>query len=205
MELIQPEQKLSINIQKNDKLIEIRGTVSKVLDDRIDIELPQYFMRYIEYLDVGKKLTVKVFSKIGTIDFNTVVITSPLEEVFSVEMDYNAMKFTPDEEIPVIEAIEKLRIKKKDEIFIVNTIEISTEYITCTSNNPLQLEENLDCELLLPQDYGIITFKANVTRQDAVYDNEYTLSCYGMNEYDRQSLLYYMYMYAMEYDRLEAE
>ena len=201
MELIQPDQKISINIQKDNKLIEILGTILKVYDDRIDVELPQYFMRYIECLDVGKPLTVKVFSKLGTIDFNTVVITSPLEDVFSVELDYNAIKFTPENEIPVVESIVKLKLKRKDDIITVNTLELSTEYITCSCDVQLNLEEKLDCELLLPEDYGTISFKANVIKQDIVYDNEYTLSCYGMNEYDRQTLLYYMYMYTIEYDK----
>ena len=202
MELIQSDQKLSINIQKGEKLIEIVGTILNVHDDRIDIELPQYFMRYIECLDVGKPLTVKVFSKLGTIDFNTVVITSPLEEVFSVELDYNAIKFTPESELPVVDSIVKLKLKRSDnDIVTVDTIELSTEYITCSCDIQLNIEEKLDCELLLPEDYGTISFKATVIKQDIVYDNEYTLSCYGMNEYDRQTLLYYMYMYMIEYDK----
>ena len=77
MELIHSGQKLSINIIKDDKLIEIIGVITEVLDDRISVELPKYFMRYIEFLEVGKPLTVKIFSKMGTVDFNTVVITSP--------------------------------------------------------------------------------------------------------------------------------
>ena len=65
MELLKTGQKLSIFFQKEDNLVEMSCTISAVMDDRIVIELPKYFMRYIEYLDVGCKLTVKVFSKIG--------------------------------------------------------------------------------------------------------------------------------------------
>ena len=46
MELIHSGQKLSINIIKDDKLIEIIGVITEVLDDRISVELPKYFMRY---------------------------------------------------------------------------------------------------------------------------------------------------------------
>ena len=48
MDLIQENQKLSINIQKDDKLVEIVCTINKVLDDRLIIEPPPYFMRYID-------------------------------------------------------------------------------------------------------------------------------------------------------------
>ena len=201
MELIQTGQKLSINIEKNNTLVEMLCTINKVYDDRIEVELPQYFMRYVECLDVGKHLTIKVFSNMGTIDFNTVVISSPLEDVFCIELDYNAMKFTPEEEIPKIEAVEKLLIKRKEEEFTIQTTEITTEEIVCVCDRLLELNENFDCELILPADYGKIVFKASVIKKDVVYDNEYTLSCYGMDENSRQTLLYYMYMYAQKYDQ----
>lgn len=105
MDLLKAGQKLSILFQKEDSLVEIACVISALLEDRIVIDLPQYFMRYIEYLDVGCSLTIKAFSKIGTVDFNTIVITSPLEDEFSVELDYNAMKLTPNDEIPVVDAV----------------------------------------------------------------------------------------------------
>lgn len=201
MELIHADQKISINIEKNDKLVEIIGNISEVKDDRLVIDLPQYFMRYIEFLEVGKPLSIKVFSKLGTVDFNTVVISSPLESEFSIELDYNAMKLTPDTEMPGIDAIETLKlIKNADDIITVKTANILIEKIICISNVELELESTYDCELILPKDYGTIKFKATVVKRDVVYDNEYTLTCYGMDEENKQSLLYYMYMYALEYD-----
>ena len=201
MELIHSGQKVSINIYKGDNLVEIIGEVNDVFDDRMTVELPKYFMRYIEYLEVGKPLTIKIFSKLGTIDFNTVVITSPLEENFTIELDYNAVKLTPDSEIQSIDAIETLKLKRNDNIITVKTSDISIDKIVCISSTELEVEQQFDCELILPGDYGTIIFKATVTKRDIVYDNEYTLSCYGMNEENRQSLLYYMYMYSLQYDR----
>jgi hypothetical protein len=64
MNLIQPGQKLSINIEKNATIVELLCTVKEVVDGRIAIDLPQYFMRYIECFDVGKHLTVKVLSEL---------------------------------------------------------------------------------------------------------------------------------------------
>ena len=201
MELIHSGQKASINIYKGNNLVEIICEVNDVLDDRMTLELPNYFMRYIEYLEVGKPLTVKLFTRLGTIDFNTVVITSPLEDNFTIELDYNAIKLTPDSEIESIDAIETLKLKRDDDIITVKTSNISVNQIVCISSTELELEQQFDCELILPGDYGTIIFKATVTNRDIVYDNEYTLSSYGMNEENRQSLLYYMYMYSLQYDR----
>ena len=203
MDLLQKGQKLSINIYKNDKLIEMLGTINEVFDDRLDVELPPYFMRYVECLDVGSHLTVKIFSKFGTIDFNTIVISSPLEDIFSIELDYNALKFIPGEELPVIEAIEPLNITVGDGIINAKTLELSTEYIKLYCSTQLELNQNLECELILPKDYGTIKFKATVIFKDIIYDNEYKISYYSMNEHDRQSLLYYMYVYIKNYNREE--
>ena len=200
MELLKQGQKLSILFQKEDAIVEIACTISQMLEDRIVIELPPYFMRYIEFLDVGCKLTIKVFSKIGTVDFNTIVISSPLEDEFSVELDYNAMKLTPGEEIPVIEAMETLNIIKDEREFKVSTFEISTTYLKFTCDYDLEGEDSFECELILPKDYGIIRFKGTVTYVDPVYDNEFTISYMSMIEEDRQALLYYMYLYSNNSD-----
>lgn len=197
MELLQQGQKLSINIQKEEKLVEIIGTINEILEDRLRVELPPYFMRYIKFLDVGKELTVKVFSKIGTIDFNTVVISSPLEdEFFEIEFDANALQLTQGNEVPIIGAMEKLKINSKDGTFFSKTFEISTEYIKFYSDQKYELEELFSGELILPDDYGTISFKGTIKERDPVYDKEYTATFYSMSEYDRQALLYYMYIYA---------
>jgi len=202
MELIQENQKLTINIQKEETLVEIVCHIDKVLDDRLILELPPYFMRYIEYLDSGKTVTAKVFSKLGTIDFNAVIIKSPLEDEFEIELDYNAIKFNLDEELPVIKTIRNLRIKFKEEIFNAKTFEISPSYIKFYSDKKFHIDDNFKCELILPEDYGTISFKGTVTDIDTEYNNEFTISIYNLNEQDRETLLYYMYVYTNNSDQV---
>ncbi len=200
MDLLKLGQKLSLCFQKEGNIVEITCSISQILADRLVIELPPYFMRYIEYLEVGKRLTVKVFSKLGTIDFNTVVITSPLEESFSVELDYNAMKLTPGKDIPFVNAIELMNLRAGDLELTVKTFEISTEYIKFYSDKSLNIGEVFECELLLPKNYGTISFKITLTEVDPVYDNEYTAVYSTMSEENRQALLYYMYLYSNNSD-----
>lgn len=194
MDLLKSGQKLSIIFEKNESIVEMACTIENVLEDRIVIELPPYFMRYIEYLQEGCDLTIKVFSKLGTIDFNTVVITSPMEDEFSVELDYNAMKLTPGEELPVLKALELVTMNKGDESWTVKTFEISTQHLKFFSERSFQLDEIYECELNLPESYGIISFTGIITDVDPVYENEFTITFRTMTEADRQTLLYYMYM-----------
>ena len=201
MDLFKIGQNLSLFIEDGSKLIEIRSTISGLLEDRMVVELPQYFMRYINFLQVGCKLTVKVFSKMGTIDFNSVVIASPLEDNFCIEMDYNAMKLTPSEEMPVVDAMETMLIRVGEENETsVKTFELATEHVKFYSDNKLNIDDSFNCKLILPKDYGTIKFKATITEIDPVYDNEYTAVYSNMTEDDRQALLYYMYLYANSTD-----
>lgn len=200
MDLLREGQKVTISFQKQNNMVEMSCEIEKLYDDRMDLILPQYFMRYIECLQVGAKLTAKVFSKLGTIDFNTVVIASPLEDNFTVELDYNALKLTEGSEIPKIEAVETLEIKFEDEPYITKTFEISPEYIKFNSERKLTLSENIDCTLKLPETYGIINFRAVVSEIDAIYSNEITATISTMTEKDRQNLLYYMYVYTTNSD-----
>lgn len=196
MDLLTEGMKITLLFQKNTNVVEMVCSIDKVYSDRLEISLPQYFMRYIEFLQVGQELTAKIFTKLGTIDFNTIVITSPLEDFFSIELDYNALKLTPGEEIPVVHAVEKLEVKKDEKTFTLETIELSTDYFKFVSEEPFNLEDILDCSLILPEDYGIINFRATVSEINPTYTNEYTARFSTMSEEERQALLYFMYMYS---------
>lgn len=200
MDLIIEEQKISIFFQKNASMVEMACKVEKVYDDRLDIALPQYFMRYIECLQVGSELTAKVFTKFGTIDFRTIVISSPLEETFTIELDYNSINLKSGEDIPSVETIEPLEITTKSGVEKVKTIELSTEYIKFDSDKLFEVNETFDGALILPKDYGTINFKGTIYEIDPVYENEYTAHYITMSEEARQNLLYYMYMYSTNSD-----
>lgn len=204
MDLLSEGQKIALIFEKDSKYVEMLCIIDKLFDDRINIQLPQYFMRYVDCLQEGDSLTAKVFSKIGTVDFNSVVITSPLDEdenaPFSIELDYNAMKLTPSEDIPVINAMEKLEIYQNNEVIKLKTFEISTEYMKFYSDKKFEVETEIECAVILPKDYGIINFKAIVTEIDPIYENEYTAKYSMMTEEAKQNLLYYMYLYSEKND-----
>ena len=200
MELITEGQKLTLFFPKESNMVEMTCNIEKVLDDRLYLLLPKYFMRYIDFLQVGQSLTAKIFTKLGTIDFNTIVISSPMEEAFIIEIDCNALRLTTGSDLPVIQAVENIKVKHNHETLNLKTFEISTEYVKFTSNKKFLLKDNINCSLILPKDYGIISFKAEISEVDPIYDHEYTATYITMTEADRQSLLYYMYIYTENID-----
>lgn len=200
MDLFNIGQKIALLFQKDSNIVEMICEVEKIYDDRLQLVLPQYFMRYIEFLQTGQELTAKAFSKLGTIDFNTIIINSPLEEDFSIELDYNSLKLTPGSELPSIKTMENLEILLDKTVSVFKTFEITSESIKFYSDKKLDIGQKIDCSLLLPKDYGIINFKAIVTGIDEIYDNEYTAVYETISEVSKQTLLYYMYIYSNDID-----
>lgn len=200
MDLFNEEQKIVLSFTKEDVMVEMICSIDKIYEDRLSLNLPQYFMRYIKYLQVGNKITAKVFSKLGTIDFNTIIISSPLEDSFSIELDYNSLKLTPSNDLPMISATENLIITRNSDIINLKTLEISTEYVKFYSDKNFEIKENIDCSINLSNNYGIIKFMATISEIDEIYDNEYTATYTTMTEKNKQNLLYYMYMYTKNFD-----
>lgn len=200
MDLFTEGQKLALLFTKDSNIVEMTCTVENIWDDRLDLILPQYFMRYIEFLQEGKELTAKAFSKFGTVDFNTIVISSPLEDCFSIELDYNAVRLTSGEDFAGVKAIENIEIITHNEVLKLKTFELSTEHVRFYCDKKLPLNEEIECTLKLPRDYGTINFKAIVSEIDPIYDNEHTAVYMTMTEAARQTLLYYMYMYDKDTD-----
>ena len=200
MDLLKVGQKVTLYIQKQDTMVEMACTIEKLFDDRLDLVLPQYFMRYIEYLQVGNRVTAKVFSKFGTIDFNTIILSSPLEETFTIELDYNSMRLKEGSELPVINSLDIMEINSGNTVNRYKTFELSTDHVKFYSDRTFEIGETFEASIKFPQNYGIINFKAHVTEQDEIYKNEYTARFLTLSEDARQNLLYYIYIYGNNID-----
>ena len=200
MDLFNEGQKLALLFNKDLNIVEMTCTIEKVLEDRLYLTLPQYFMRYIAYLQEGTELTAKVFSKLGTIDFNTMIINSPLEDNFIIELDYNAIKLTTGEDVPNIKAVDFLEINRENETLRVKTFEVSTDYLKFTSNKSFTIGETFTAVLILPKSYGKINFVGEISDIDPIYTNEFTAKYVTITERAKQDLLYYMYMYTKDTD-----
>lgn len=198
MELFNEGQKIALLFNKNNNIVEMVCSIEEVFYDRLNLVLPQYFMRYIEYLQVGAELTAKVFSKLGTIDFNTIIINSPLDETFTIELDYNAINLTSGEDVPTIKSVDLLEITVNDEFIKVKTFELSTEFVRFISNRDFSIGDNIEGVLILPKNYGKIDFIAEISEIDPIYTNEFTATFTTITEQAKQDLLYYMYMYTKD-------
>ena len=103
-----------------------------------------------------------------------------------------------DEELE--EAVELVNATVGENLVKLSTFEISTEYIKFNSDKKFSEGQSFECELIIPKNHGIIKFRATVVEIDPVYDDEYKAVYSNMTEEDRQTLLYYMYLYSNNTD-----
>lgn len=111
MGLIQVNQKAKIIFEAEGHSIELDCTVDEVLFDRVRLVFAKSFMRYLDYLEVGNEVIVKVFALQGIIQFHSMIISSPMEKYFEVEYDEDAINLEMDYSSK-IDKLDNLIIKR---------------------------------------------------------------------------------------------
>lgn len=195
MNLVREGQKLNLIFNKGEKTVEITCVVAGVEFDRIIVELPKSFMRYIEHLSAGCEVSVRVFSTAGLLAFNSVIINGGLEDEFVIEYDENAIKMEHYSESPSVEEILEMTIKntKKALMFNAKTIEIGTKGIKFVCHDKLEVNGVYDFVLNVGEEFGNIEFSGIINSNDEVFTEEYEMSYTKISGDDRQNILRFMY------------
>ncbi len=194
MNLVREGQKLNLIFNKGEKTVEITCVVGSVEFDRIVVELPKSFMRYIEFLASGCEVSVRVFSTAGIIAFNSIIINGGLEDVFTIEYDENAVRMEPYTESPTVEEMLELIIKDKSgKVYSAKTIEIGTKGIKFVTESKLALETIYDFTLITNEEFGNIEFTGLINSYDEVFPDEYVMSYTKISGADRQNILRFIY------------
>ncbi len=195
MSLVREGQKLNLIFNKEDKTVEITCVVSEVQFDRIFVDLPKSFMRYINYLATGCEVSVRVFSTAGLLAFNSIIINGGLEEVFSIEYDENFVRMEPYSDSPSVEEIINMTIKdpKSNQIYAAKTIEIGTKGVKFLCEDALEIDSVYDFVIMADEEYGNIEFSGLINGNDEVFPNEYEMSYTKISGSDRQDILRFIY------------
>ena len=195
MNLVREGQKLNLIFNKDDRLVEITCSVSAVEFDRLIVELPKSFMRYINYLSTGCTVSVRVFSSVGLLAFNSIIINGGLEDIFSIEYDENLVRLEPYMESTPLEEILEMSIKdvKKATVYSAKTIEIGAKGIKFICEKNLEQNTIYDFVLMAGEEFGNIEFSGLINSRDEVFPDEYMMSYTKISANDRQNILRFIY------------
>lgn len=195
MNLVREGQKLNLIFNKGEKTVEITCVVSEVFYDRIVVDLPKSFMRYIEHLTSGCEVSVRVFSTAGLIAFNSVIINGGLEEQFTIEYDEDFVSMEHYSESPSVEEIVEMSIKEQNtpNLIFAKTIEIGTKGMKFVSSSKLEIGSVYDFEINIGEEFGTIEFSGLINSNDEVFPEEYEMSYTKISGEDRQNILRFIY------------
>ena len=195
MSLVREGQKLNLIFSKDNKTVEITCVISEVLYDRLIVELPKSFMRYINYLATGCEVSVRVFSTVGLLAFNSIIFNGGLEDIFSIEYDDSIVRMEPYADSQPVEEILEMTIKdvKNALSYSAKSIEIGAKGVKFLCESQLNLETVYDFVLMTDEEYGNIEFSGLINSVDPVFTNEYIMSYTKISGNDRQNILRFIY------------
>ena len=192
MGLFQENQKAKIIFEANDKIVEIDCYIEKIYYDRLKLELPKAASRYTPYLKTGKDLTINVFSRIGVLIQDSIVLTSPLEREFTVEYDKDAIRVENRRRIKRYSANCDLVIFRPL-LGNIDTkiIDISTSELRYYSDVPLEAGSEYDCKLILRPTEAKILFKGKILDNKNLPVGVYRMFINKISYKEKQMLLDY--------------
>ena len=192
MGLFQENQKAKIIFEANDKIVEIDCYIEKIYYDRLKLELPKAASRYTPYLKTGKYLTINVFSRIGVLIQDSIVLTSPLEREFTVEYDKDAIRIENRRRIKRYSANCDLVIFRPL-LGNIDTkiIDISTSGLRYYSDVPLEAGSEYDFKLILRPTEAKILFKGKILDNKGLPAGVYRMFINKISYKEKQMLLVY--------------
>src|SRR5574344_618315 len=192
MDLFQVNQKTQIIFEAIDKVIEMDCYIEKIYYDRIALALPKAFSRYSDYLKVSKEIKIMVFSHAGIVSFDSIIITSPMENEFTVEYDPDSVKIQNARKSPRYPVSCELTIFRPL-VGNIDTrlIDISARGVRFYSDFPLDAGTEFDCRVTLSEKAGKILFKGKVLDNKGLPTGVYRMIIDKIAYKDKQILLDY--------------
>ena len=188
MGLIQVNQKAKIIFEADGHSIELDCTVDEVLFDRLRVVFTKSFMRYLDYLEVGNEILVKVFALQGIIQFHSMVIASPMEKYFEIEYDEDAINLEMDYSSK-IDKLDNLIIKRPL-LGDISTKIVNMDYtwVSFCTVTPLNINSTFDFIVTIEEHE--LYFKGKVVSETD--DNCYKIQIIEMPEDNKQ--IYYGFL-----------
>lgn len=192
MALFQENQKAKIIFKADNKIVEMDCYIEKIYYDRIKLNLPKAANRYTPYLKTGTEITVNVFSHVGVLVQESIILTSPLEKEFTVEYDIDAIQINNRRRIKRYSANCDLIIFRPLLGNIeTKIIDISTRGLRYYSDIPLEAGSIFDCKVELTPTDAKILFKGKVMDNKGLPTGVYRMVIHKIAYKDKQALLDY--------------
>jgi len=176
---------------------ELNCSIKKVYNDRISLNFPKEIIEYVDYLQEGDDISVKIFTPLGIKAYDAIVLNSPLENDFVIEFVENYIEIQRRKYLRMdFEA--KVLIEVGREKIVTYTIDIGGGGIRFSCENSFEPNQTVSCYIFLPE-YSVIQAQGIIIKENHLKENEYVIFFTKIDEKDRTKLL--QKCFALQVDR----
>lgn len=166
---------------------ELNCSIKKIYKDRIALIPPEETIDYVDYLQEGDDVSVKIFTPAGIKAYDAIVLNSPLENEFVIEFVENYIEIQRrkylrmDYEAKVLVQVGFTKV-------VTQTIDIGGGGIRFASETPFEPNQTVTCHLFLP-DVPTIQAQGIIIKEKHLKENEYVIFFTKISENDRTKIL----------------
>lgn len=166
---------------------ELNCTIKKIFKDRISLIPPEETIDYVDYLQEGDDVSVKIFTPAGIKAYDAIILNSPLEDNFVIEFVENYIEIQRRKYLRM-DYEAKVLIQEGFTKVVTHTIDIGGGGIRFASETPFESNQTVTCHLFLPE-VAAIQAQGIIIKEKHLKDDEYVLFFTKINENDRTKIL----------------
>lgn len=174
MEYIKEGQKVEIRfkISSADE-IKLLCSVKEIHHDRIMLNFSEDALTFIDYLQEGYDVIMKIYTPFGIKVFYTIIIDSPDSGAFVVEFGGNYDELQRRKYIRATTETKLILRRPKVEPIITKTIVISSGSVRFYYEGTLKNKEPFECFLYLPNNIHSVKANGIIVRAEHLGKNEH--------------------------------
>lgn len=189
MRQIKPGQKVRVGIEvQNRQVLQFFCAVNKVYADRIELSFPESKKQFLKYINEGDDVRLSVYSPVGIILIKSIVLNSPANGEFLVELPADHKRIQRRRYIRAA-ANYRLIIKYKETPVTALTQDIGGGGVRFLCDVALELKERVEARLFVPDFAHSIPFIGEISVKDHFRENEYLIEFEEITENDRSRII----------------
>lgn len=166
---------------------ELNCSIKRIYKDRIALIPPEETIDYVDYLEEGDDVSVKIFTPAGIKAYDAIVLNSPLENEFVIEFVENYIEIQRRKYLRM-DYEAKVLVQVGFTKLVTQTIDIGGGGIRFASETPFEPNQTVTCHLFLPE-VPVIQAQGIIIKEKHLKENEYVIFFTKISEIDRTKIL----------------
>lgn len=162
-------------------------SIKKLYKDRISLNYPKEIIQYVDYLQEGDDISVKIFTPVGIKAYDAIVLNSPLENDFMIEFVEDFIEIQRRKYVRM-DYEAKVLIQDGLAKVVTYTLDIGGGGIRFVSEQPFEPNQTVSCHLFLPE-VASIQAQGIIIKEKHLKEDEYVLFFTKIDENDRTKIL----------------